>query len=170
MLGLEVDGMTLMVEFPLTPPVFQDSNDLGVIGSLVKSIKRLRGDMIKIIKVVDRLHTEFNQHTLHSNLLHDTGGEVGVEFSHHTHRSWMRWLAKCSPSLGHNSLVEEIIRVMETLFFNKRKIFADGAEPIGGTLVDKPRYIKIGGRILTGPTLLCRQILPLARHLCSKDK
>ena len=87
MLGLEVDGMTLIIEFPLTPPVCQDSNDLGVIGSLVKAIKRLRGDMIKIIKVVDRLRTEVDQHTPHPNLLNDVGGEVGVEFSHHTHRS-----------------------------------------------------------------------------------
>ena len=170
MLGLEVDSMALIVEFALTPPVCQDPNDLGVIGSLVKSIKRLRGDMIKIIKVVDRLRTEVDQHTPHSNLLDDVGGEVGVEFSHHTHRSWMRWLAKCPPSLGCNSLAEEIIRVMETLFFNKRTIFADGTEPIGDTLVDKPRYIKIGGRILTRPTPLCRQLLPLARHWCSKDK
>ena len=112
--------------------------------------------MIKIIKVVDRLRTEVYQHTPHSDLLYDVGGEVGVEFSHHTHRSWMSWLAKCPPSLGRNSLSEEIIRVMETLFFNKRPIFADGAEPISGTLVDKSRYIKIWGRILTGLTPFCR--------------
>ena len=43
MLGLEVDGMALIVEFPLTSPVCQDPNDLGVIGSLVKLIKRLQG-------------------------------------------------------------------------------------------------------------------------------
>ena len=43
--------------------------------------------MIKIIKMVDRLRTEVDQHTPHSNLLEDVGGEVGVEFSHHTHRS-----------------------------------------------------------------------------------
>ena len=169
MLGLEVDDMDLIVEFPLTPPVCQDPNDLEVIGSLVKSIKRLRGDMIKIIKVVDQLRTEVDQHTPHANLLDDVGGEVGVEFSHHTHRSWMRWLAKCPPSLGRNSIAEEVVRVMETLFLNKRSILPDGAEPIGNTLVNEPRYIKIGGRILTGPTPLCRQLLPLARHWCSKD-
>ena len=105
----------------------------------------------------------------HSNLLDDMGGEVGVEFSRITHRSWMRWLAKCPPSLGRNSLAEEVVRVMETLFLNKRSVLADGAEPIGGTLVNEPRYIKIGGRILTGLTPLCRQLLPLARHWCSKD-
>ena len=119
MLGLEVDGMALIIEFPLTPPVCQDSNDLGIIGSLVKSIKRLRGDMIKIIKVVDRLRTGVDQHTLHSNLLNDVGGEVGVEFSHHTHRRWMRCLGKCPPSLGRNSLAEKVARVLETLYLNK---------------------------------------------------
>ena len=93
MLGLEVDGVALIVEFPLTPSIFQDPNDLGVVGSLVKPIKWLRGDMIKIIKMVDRILTEVDQHTPHANLLDDVGGEVGIEFSHHTHRSWMRWLA-----------------------------------------------------------------------------
>ena len=87
MFGLEVDGMALIIEFPLTPPVCQDPNDLGIIRSLVKSIKRLRGNMIKIIKVVDRLRTEVYQHTPHPDFLDDVGGEVGVEFSHHTHRS-----------------------------------------------------------------------------------
>ena len=137
MFGLEVDGMALTVEFPLTSPISQDPNDLRVVGSLVKPIKRLRGDMIQIIIVIDRLRTEVDQYTPHSNLLDDVGGEIGVEFSHHTHRSWMRWLEKCSPSLGRNSFAEEVVRVMKTLFLNKRSILADGAEPIGGTLIDK---------------------------------
>ena len=161
MLSLEVDGMALIVEFPLTPPVCQDSNDLGIIGSLVKSIKRIRGDMIKIIKVVDRLRTEVDQHTPHSNLLNNVGGEVGIEFSHHTHRSWMKWLAKCPPSLSRNSLAEKVVRVLETLFLNKRMVLGDGAEPIGGTLVNKPRDIEIRGWVLTGPTPFGRQLLPL---------
>ena len=169
MLGLEVDGVPIIVELPLTLSVSQDPNDLGVIKRLVEPIERLRGDRIKIIKVVDRFRTEVYQHTPHPDLLDDVGGEVGVEFSHHTHRSWMRWLAKRPPSLGRNSLAEEVARVMETLLFNKRPILADGAEPIGSTLVDKPRYIEIWGRILTGPTPFCRQLLPLTRHWCSKD-
>ena len=41
MLGLEVDGMALTVEFPLTSSISLDSNDLGVVGALVKLIKRL---------------------------------------------------------------------------------------------------------------------------------
>ena len=164
MLGLEVDGMALTVEFPLTPAISQDPNDLGVVGVLVKPIKRLQGDMVKIIIVIDRLRTEVDQHPPHSNFLDDVGGEIGVEFSHHTHRCWMRWLAKCSPSLSRNSFAEEVIRVMKTLFLDKRSVLADGAESIGGTLIDEPRYIIIGGRILTGPTPLCRQLLSLSRH------
>ena len=164
MFGLEVDGMALTVEFPLTPAISQDPNDLGVVGALVKPIKRVRGDMVKIIIMIDRLRTEVDQHTPHTNLLDDVGGEIGVEFSHHAHRSWMRWLAKCSPSLSRNSFAEEVVRVMKTLFLDKRSVLANGAEPISGTLIDEPRYIIIGGRILTGPTPLCRQLLPLSRN------
>ena len=164
MFGLKMDDVALIVEFPFTPSVCQDPNDFGVVGSLVKSIKRLRGDMIKIIKVVDTLRAEVYQHTPHPDLLDDVGGEVGIELSHHTHRSWMRWLAKCSPSLGRNSLAEEVVRVMKILFLNKRSVLTDGSEPISSTLVDKPRYIKIEGRILTGPTPLYRQFWSLARH------
>ena len=119
MFGLGVDGMALTVEFQLTPPISQDPNDLGVVGELVKPIKRLRGDMIKIIIVIDRLRTEVDQYTPHANLFDDVGGEIGVEFSHHTHRSWMRWLAKWSPSLGRNSFAEKVVKVMKTLFLNK---------------------------------------------------
>ena len=133
MLGLEVDCLALAVEFPLTPTISQDPNDLGVVGALVKPIKQLRGNMVKIIIVIDRLRTEVDQHTPHLNLLDNVGGEIGVEFSHHTHRSWMRWLAKCLPSLSRNSFAEEIVRVMKTIFLDKRSVLADGAEPIGGT-------------------------------------
>ena len=41
MFGLEVDGMAVIVEFPLTPPISQDPNDIGVVGALVKPIKQL---------------------------------------------------------------------------------------------------------------------------------
>ena len=167
--GLEMDGVPIIVELPLTPPVCQDPNDLGVIEPLVESIERLQGDRIKIIKLVDRLPAEVYQHTPHPDLLDDVGGEVGVEFSHHTHRSWTRWLAKRPPSLGRNSLTEEVVGVVETLFFDKGPVLADGAEPIGGTLVDKPRDIKIRGRVLTGPSPFSRQLLPLTRHWCNKD-
>ena len=94
--------------------------------------------MVKSLIVIYRLRTEVDQHTPHSNLLDDVGGEIGVEFSHHTHHSWMRWLAKCSPSLSLNSFVEEVVRVMKTLFLDKRSILANGAELISGPLIDKP--------------------------------
>ena len=164
MIGLEVDGMALTVEFPLSPPISKDSNDLGVVGALVKLIKRLRGDMIKIIIVIDRLRTEVDQYTPHSNLSDEVGGEIGVEFSYHTHRSWIRWLAKCPPSLGRNSFAEKVARVMKTLFLDKRSVLANGVELIGGTLVNEPRDIVIWGRVLTGLTPLGRQFLPFSRH------
>ena len=58
MFGLEMDCMALTVNFPLTPAISQDPNDLGVVGVLVKPIKRLRGDMGKTIIAIDRLRTE----------------------------------------------------------------------------------------------------------------
>ena len=45
MLGLEMDRMTRTIDFPLTPTISQDPNNLGVVGVLVKPIKRLRRDM-----------------------------------------------------------------------------------------------------------------------------
>ena len=162
--GLEVDGMALTVEFPLTPAISQNLNDFGVVEALVKPIKRLRGDMIPIIIVIDRLRTEDNQHTPHSNFLDDVGDEIGLEFVHHTHRHWMRWLEKCPPSLGRNRLAEKIIKAVETLFLNERMVLTNGAEPIADTLINEPRDIVIWGRILTGPTPLCRKFLPLSKH------
>ena len=159
MLGLEVDSVPIIVELPLTPPVCQDPNDLGVIGPPIEPIERLQGDRIKIVKLVNRLRAEVYQHTPHPDFLDDVGGEVGVEFSHHTHRSWTRWLAKRPSSLGRNSLAEKVIGVVETLFFDKGSVLVDGAEPIDGTFVDKPRDIESRGRVLTGPT-------PLVGNFC----
>ena len=164
MLGLKVDGVPIIVELPLTPLVCQDPNDLGVIGPLVEPIERLQGDMIKIINLVDRLRTEVYQHTPHPDLLDDVGGEVGVEFSHHTHRSWTRCLAKRLPSLGRNSLTEEVVEVVVALVFDKGPILTDGAESIDDTLVNKPRDVESRGRVITNPTPFSRKLLPLTRH------
>ena len=154
-LGLEVDNVPIIVEFPLTPPVCQDPNDLRVIGPLVEPIERIRGDRIKIIKLIDRLHAEIYQHTPHPDLLDDVGGEVGVEFSHHTHRSWTRWLAKRPPSLGRNSLSEEVVGVVEALFFDKGPVLVDGVEPIGGTSLTNRVTSKFGvGSSLARPCLV----------------
>ena len=43
MLGLEVHGVPFIVKLPLTSPVGQDPDDLGVVWSLIQPIKRLRG-------------------------------------------------------------------------------------------------------------------------------
>ena len=93
MFGLEVHGVPFAIELPLTPPVGQDPKDLGVVGLLMEPIKRLRGDRVKIIELVNRLCAEVYQHSTHPDHFHDMGGMVGVEFSYHTRRSWTRWLA-----------------------------------------------------------------------------
>ena len=91
--GLQVHDVPFTIELPLTPPVGQNPDDLGVVWPLIEPIKRLKGDRVKIIELVDRLRAEFYQHTTHLDLFDDMGGEVGVEFSYHTRRSWTRWLA-----------------------------------------------------------------------------
>ena len=91
MFGLKVHGMPFAIELPLTPPVGQNLEDLRVVGPLIEPIKRLRGDRVKIIELVNRLRTEVYQHSTHPDLFHDMGGEVGV--SYHTCCSWTRWLA-----------------------------------------------------------------------------
>ena len=93
MFGLEVHGVPFAIELPLTPPVGQDPEDLGVVWPLIEPIKRLKGDRVKIIELVDRLRAEVYQHSTHPDLFDDMGGEVGVEFSYHTRCSWTRWLA-----------------------------------------------------------------------------
>ena len=93
MFGLEVHGVPFTIELPLTPPFGQDPEDIGVVWPLVEPIKRLRGDRVKIIELVDRLRVEVYQHTAHLDLFDDMGGEVGLEFLYHTRHSWTRWLA-----------------------------------------------------------------------------
>ena len=55
---------------------------LGVVGPFIEPIKGLRGDRVEIIELVDRLRIEVYQHTMHSDLFDDMGGEVRVEFSY----------------------------------------------------------------------------------------
>ena len=93
MFGLEVHGLPFAIKLPLTPPVSQDPEDLRVVRPLIKPIKRLRWDRVKIIELVDRLRAEVYQHSMYPDLFHDMRGEVGVEFLYHTCRNWMRWLA-----------------------------------------------------------------------------
>ena len=44
MLGLEVHGVPFVVQLPLTAPVGQNPDDLGVVWLLIEPIKRLRWD------------------------------------------------------------------------------------------------------------------------------
>ena len=71
----------------------------------------------------------------------------------------MRWLAQGSPSLSRYGLPEKVIRMVEPLLLDEGTVLADGAEPIGGTLIHEPRDIVSGGRVLAGPT-------PLGRKFC----
>ena len=58
MLSLEVHGVPFTIELPLTSPVGQDPDDLGVVWPPIELIKRLKGDWVKIIELVDKLGTE----------------------------------------------------------------------------------------------------------------
>ena len=58
MFGLEVHDVPFVIELPLTLPVSQDPEDLRVVGPLIEPIKRLMGDWVKIIELVDRLRVE----------------------------------------------------------------------------------------------------------------
>ena len=74
MFGLEVHGVPFSIELPLTLPISQDPEDLRVVGPLIESIKRLKGDRVKIIELVNRLRAEVYQHSTHPDLFHDMGG------------------------------------------------------------------------------------------------
>ena len=88
MFGLEVPCKTVTSQLPVPLPVGQYPNDLKVVGLCMEPIKGLRRDRVEVIKLVDRLRAEVYQHTAHRNLFHDTGGEIGIEFSYHARRSW----------------------------------------------------------------------------------
>ena len=74
MFGLEVHDVPFAIELPLTLPVSQDPEDLRVVGPLIESIKRLKGDRVKIIELVNRLRAEVYEHSTHPDLFHDMGG------------------------------------------------------------------------------------------------
>ena len=92
MFGLEVDGMPLTIKLPLTLPVGQYPNDYRVIRLCIEPIKGHGGNWVKVIILVDRLHAEVYQHSTHSNLFQNVGGEIGVKFSYHTCGSGVRRL------------------------------------------------------------------------------
>ena len=166
MFGLEVHSVAFAIQLPLTPLVGQDTDDLGVVEPLIKSIKRFGWNWVKIVKLVDRLRAEVYQHATHPDLFDDMGGEVGVEFSYHTRRSWTRWLAKRPLSLSRNGLAKEIVGVVKALFLDEGPILTYGTQSIGDTFIDKFCDVEIRRRVLTGPTPFSGQLWTLARHRC----
>ena len=68
MFGVKVHGVALVVQFPLTPPICEQPKDLRIIRVLVKAIKGLEGDRLKIVIVVDRVCTEVYQHSMDADL------------------------------------------------------------------------------------------------------
>ena len=101
---------------------------------------------------------------MHPDLFNDMGGEVGIEFSYHTRRSWTRWLAP--PSLSRNGLAKEIVGVVEAFFLDKGPVLTYGTKPISDTLIDKLGEVEGRSRVLTSPTPFCGQLLSLTQHRC----
>ena len=164
MFGLKLNCVPLTVNLPLTSPVGQYPNDLGVVGMRMEPIKGLRGNWFKVIVLVDRLRAEVYQHPEHPNLLQNMGGEVGIEFSYHTSGNWCRRLAQCQPPLVRNRLAKEVVGVVKPLLFNKRSIFRNEAELLGRTLIDKLVMVITAGELFTSPISLGSHLLPLTRH------
>ena len=135
-----------------------------VVRVLAELIKGARWDMLKAIVAIDRLRAEVDQYTSHPDLFEDVGGEVGVEFPNYAHGRWARGLAQSTPTLGLDSFSKKIFGVVKPLLLNEGSVFANYAKLIRGIRVYKTRGIECGGRGLAGPTPLCRQFLPLARH------
>ena len=164
MLGLEIYCVARAIDPPLTPAVGQHADDLRVIGVLAKLIKGARWDMLEAIVAIDGLRAEVDQYTSHPDLFEDVGGEVGVKLQNYAHGRWARGLAQSMPPLGLDSFSKKVVGVMKPLLLNEGSVFSNCAKPIRGTRVYKTRGIECGGRDLAGPTPLCRQFLPLARH------
>ena len=58
MFGLEVHDVALVVQFPLTTHICEQSEDFRIVKVLVKPIKSLGVYRIKVVIAVDRLRTE----------------------------------------------------------------------------------------------------------------
>ena len=92
MFGLEVPRKPVTIQLRVPLPIGQYPNDLRAVRTLMKPIKGLQRDRVKVIILVDRPCAKVYQHAVHLNLFHDMGGEIGVEFLYHARCSWTRWL------------------------------------------------------------------------------
>ena len=164
MFGLKVNRVPFTVNLPLTSPVGQYPNDLGVVGLRMEPIKGLKGNWFKVIVLVDRLRTKVYQHPAHPNLFQHMGCKIGVEFSHHICGSWCRGLAQCPPPLVPNRIAKEVVGVVKPLLHNERSVFGVGAEPFGCALINKLVLIVTLRRLLTWATSLRGQLFPFTRH------
>ena len=166
MFRLEVPRKPVTIQLLVPLPVGQYPNDLTIVGPLMEPNKGLRMDRVKVIILVDRPRVEVYQHTAHSNLFHDMDGEIGVEFSYHTCRSWTRRLAQGLPSLSHNSFAEEVLGVVKPLFLNEGSVFSNEAELLGRTFIDKLGLVICTGGLFTSPPSLGGHLLALTRLRC----
>ena len=164
MFGLKVNRVPFTVNPPLALPVGQYPNDLEVVRLRMEPIKGLRGNWFKVIVMVDRLRTKAYQHPVHLNLLQYMGGEIGVEFSHHTCGSWFRGLAQCPPPLIRNRLAKEGVGLVKPFLLNKRLILGNEAKLLCRTLIDKLVMVITTCRLFTSSTSLGGHLLSLTRH------
>ena len=132
----------------------------------MEPIKKLRRNRVKVIILVDRPRIEVYQHPAHPNLFHDMGGEIGVKFSYHAFRSWTRLLAQGLPSLTRNCFAEEVLEVVKPLFLNEGSVFANEAELLGRTFIDKLVLVICTSGLFTSPPSLAGHLLALTRHRC----
>ena len=166
MFGLELPPKPVTIQFPVPLPVGQYLNDLKVVGPLMEPVKGLRRDWVKVIILVDRPRTEVYQLAAHPNLFHDMGGEIGVEFSYHAHRSWTRRLAQGLPSLSLNSFAEEVLGVVKPLLLNEGSVFENEAELLDHTSFDKLGMVIFTGGLVTSPPVLGGHLLARTQHMC----
>ena len=164
MFGLEVPRKPVTILFPVPLPVGQYSNDLKVVRPLMEHVKGLRRDRVKVIILVDRSRAKVYQHTVHPNLFHGMGGEIGIEFSYHARSSWTRRLAQGLPSLRCNSFAEEVLGVVKPLLLNEGSVFANEAKLLSCTFIDKLGLVICTGGLVTSPPALGGHLLALTRH------
>ena len=67
--GLEVHGVSLVVQFPLTLATCEQPKDFWIVRVFVKPIKGLRVNRLKVIIAVDRLRIEVYQQPTEADLL-----------------------------------------------------------------------------------------------------
>ena len=157
MFGLVVPRKPVTIQLPVPLLVSQYPNDLRVVGPLMEPIKGLGRDRV----LVKRPHAEVYQHATHSNLFHDMGGEIGVEFSYHARRSWTRRLTQGLPSLSHSSCTEEVLEVVKPLFLNEGSIFENEAELLDHTFIDKLGLVICTSGLFNSPPSLGGHLLVL---------